>query len=190
MTVQSEDPTLNNAGGTPDGAAPPPGSLPEAESDDPEKLRAELAELEQKADEYLRLAQRTQADFINYRRRMDEERAQHARDAGLNVLQRLFPILDDFERAMANASAAQLESSWGQGVSLVERNLSSLLAAEGVEPIPAEGAEFDPRLHEALGSAPSGDVPEGHVLHVVRRGYRKGDRVLRPTQVVVAKRPD
>jgi molecular chaperone GrpE len=63
-----------------------------------------------------------------------------------------------------------------------------LLAAEGVEPIVAEDAEFDPRLHEALGSAPSQDVAEGHVLHVVRQGYRKGDRVLRPTQVIVASR--
>jgi molecular chaperone GrpE len=186
MNVQSDDPTVNNAGAPrPDGVAPQPGE----ETDDPEKLRAELAELEQKADEYLRLAQRTQADFINYRRRMDEERAQQARDAGLSVLQRLFPILDDFERAMANASSGELESNWGQGVSLVERNLRSLLVAEGVEEIPADGEVFDPRLHEAVGSAPSGDVPEGHVLHVARKGYRKGERVLRPTQVVVASRP-
>jgi molecular chaperone GrpE len=151
-------------------------------------LRAELAEIAQKGDEYLRLAQRTQADFINYRRRMDDERAQQAREAGLSVLTRLLPILDDFERAMANASSAELESNWGQGVQLVERNLRGLLAAEGVEPIPALGEEFDPRLHEALGSLPSAEVPEGHVLHVVRQGYRKGDRVLRPTQVMVAQR--
>ena len=187
MTVQSDEPTLNNPGAPrPDGVAPEPAE----ETNDPDKLRAELAELEQKADEYLRLAQRTQADFINYRRRMDEERAQQARDAGLSVLQRLFPILDDFERAMANASSTELESSWGKGVSLVDRNLRGLLVAEGVEPIPAEGAEFDPRVHEAVGSAPSADVPEGHVLHVARQGYRKGDRILRPTQVVVARRPE
>ena len=72
---------------------------------------------------------------------------------------------------------------------LVERNLRGLLAADGVELIEAQGAEFDPRLHEAVGSAPSESVPEGHVLHVTRQGYRKGERVLRPTQVIVAKRP-
>jgi molecular chaperone GrpE len=160
-----------------------------AATDELETLRAELAEIEQKANEYLRLAQRTQADFINYRRRVEEERAQQARDAALSVVQRLFPILDDFDRALSSASDVERQSGWGQGVQLVERNLRGLLAAEGVEPIEAEGLEFDPRLHEAVGSAPSADVAEGHVLHVARQGYRKGDRVLRPTQVIVAKRP-
>ena len=189
MSVQPDEPTLSNPGTQPDGASPdhPESGVP---ADDLETLRAELAEIEQKADEYLRLAQRTQADFINYRRRMEEERAQQARDAGLGVVQRLFPILDDFERALANASPAELESNWGQGVQLVERNLRGLLAAEGIEAIPAEGKEFDPRMHEAVGSAPSPGVPEGHVLHVARQGYRKGDRVLRPTQVLVARRAE
>jgi molecular chaperone GrpE len=186
MTVQRDQPPVPDTDGQPQGQPAPeaPNSPP---TDDLETLKAELAEIEQKADEYLKLAQRTQADFINYRRRMDEERAQQARDAGLSVLQRLLPILDDFERAMSNATDAERDSGWGQGVSLVERNLRGLLAAEGVEMIEAQGAEFDPRLHEALGSAPSADVAEGHVLHVVRQGYRKGDRVLRPTQVIVAK---
>jgi molecular chaperone GrpE len=159
-------------------------------TDDLERLRAELAEIEQKADEYLRLAQRTQADFINYRRRVDEERAQQARDATIGFLQRLLPILDDFERALANASPAEQESSWGKGVQLVERNLRGLLTAEGVERIPAEGTEFDPRQHEAVGRQPSTEVPEGHVLHVARQGYRKGERVIRPAQVIVASRPE
>jgi molecular chaperone GrpE len=189
MSVQPDEPTLSNTGARPDGATPDHTEAAPA-ADDLETLRAELAEIEQKADEYLRLAQRTQADFINYRRRMEEERAQQARDAGISVLQRLFPILDDFERALANATPTELESNWGQGVQLVERNLRGLLAAEGIETIPAEGKEFDPRLHEAVGSAPSPGVPEGHVLLVARPGYRKGDRVLRPTQVLVARRAE
>jgi molecular chaperone GrpE len=187
MPVQRDQPPFPETDGQPQGESAP-GTPESAPNDELETLRAELAEIEQKADEYLRLAQRTQADFINYRRRMDEERAQQARDAGLSVLQRLFPILDDFERAMASATEAERESSWGQGLLLVERNLRGLLAAEGVEPIDAQGAEFDPRLHEAVGSAPSAQVPEGRVLHVARQGYRKGDRVLRPTQVIVASR--
>jgi molecular chaperone GrpE len=183
MSLQSDDPTTSNTNtnnGQPDGALEP-------QSAD-ETVRSELAEIEQKADEYLRLAQRTQADFINYRRRIEEERAQQARDANVAFLQKLFPILDDFERALANASPAELQSNWGQGVQLVERNLSGLLAADGVERIDAIGAEFDPRLHEAVGSLATGDMPEGHVLHVARQGYRKGDRVLRPAQVIVATR--
>ena len=185
MSVQSDQPATNNSDNQPE----EPADVPSAETpDDLETLRAEFAEMEQKADEYLRLAQRAQADFINYKRRMEEERVQQAANAGLSVLQRLFPVLDDFERALANASDAERQSGWGQGILLVERNLRGVLAAEGVEPIGAIGDEFDPRLHEALGSAPSSDVAEGHVMQVVRQGYRKGERVLRPTQVVIARR--
>jgi molecular chaperone GrpE len=187
MTVQRDQPPVPETDGQPEGQSAP--EAPNPAYDELDALKAELAAATQQAEDYLALAKRSQADFQNYRRRMDEERAQQARDAGLSVLQRLLPILDDFDRAMANASDAERSSGWGQGVSLVERNLRGLLAAEGVEMIEADGAEFDPRLHEAIGSAPSADVAEGHVLHVVRQGYRKGDRVLRPTQVLVAKRP-
>jgi molecular chaperone GrpE len=184
MSVQSsDDSTINQAA-----AEPVDGTQPQS-ADDLETLRGELAEIEQKADEYLRLAQRTQADFINYRRRIEEERAQQTRDANVAYLQKLLPVLDDFERAMANAGPADLESSWGQGIQLVERNLRGLVAGENLERIAAEGAEFDPREHEAVGSQPTSEVPEGHVLHVVRQGYRKGDRVIRPAQVIVASRP-
>ena len=188
MSVQSNDPSKD----TPESPEQPPSNGARTDShDDLETLRGELAEIEQKADEYLRLAQRTQAVFINYRRRMDEERAQQARDAGVAFLQRLFPILDDFERAKANASPAELESSWGQGVQLVERNLRGLLSAEGLERIEvAPGAEFDPRQHEGVGSIATPEIPEGHIVAVTRPGYRKGDRVLRPAQVVVAGRSD
>ena len=183
MSVQSNEPTT-------DQTTPPANAAQTETADDLEKLRSELAEIEQKADEYLRLAQRTQADFINYRRRMDDERAQQARDANVSFIKRLLPILDDFERAFANATPEDLDSSWAKGVELVERNLRGLLAAEDVQRIPAEGAEFDPREHEALGRQPSPDIPEGHVLQVVRQGYRKGDRVIRPAQVIVASPPE
>jgi molecular chaperone GrpE len=168
-------------------AAPVNGAADTEPVDELENLRAEMAEITQKADEYLRLAQRTQAEFINYRRRIEEERAAQTREANVAFIQRLLPILDDFERALANASSEDRESAWGKGVLLVERNLRGLLAADEVERMEAVGAEFDPRQHEAVARAPSsGDVPEGHVLHVVRPGYRKGDRVIRPAQVVVA----
>jgi molecular chaperone GrpE len=195
MSVQSDDPSTHTPNQTEpptDGAqhdgARPDGGQPQS-ADDLETLRAELAEIEQKADEYLRLAQRTQADFINYRRRVDEERAVSAREANVAYILRLLPVLDDFERALASAAPEQLESSWGKGIELVERNLRGLLAADGVERIAAEGAEFDPREHEGVGRQPSADVPEGHVLHIIRQGYRKGDRVIRPAQVIIAARP-
>jgi molecular chaperone GrpE len=157
--------------------------------DELDTLRNEMAEITQKADEYLKLAQRTQADFINSRRRVEDERVQRTQEATLSFILRLLPILDDFERALANGTPEELESNWGKGILLVERNLRSLLAAEDVERIAAEGAEFDPRLHEALGREPRSDVPEGHVVHVIRPGYRKGDRVVRAAQVIVAAAP-
>jgi molecular chaperone GrpE len=158
--------------------------------DELDNLRSEMAEITQKADEYLRLAQRTQADFINYRRRIEEERTAQAREATVAFIQRLLPILDDFERAMAHAAPEDLESQWGKGMLLVERNLRGLLASDDIVRMEAEGAEFDPRQHEAVAQQPSEDVPAGHVLHVVRAGYRRGDRVIRPAQVVVAAPPN
>jgi molecular chaperone GrpE len=165
-------------------------STPSTDDADLETLRNELTELTQKADEYLRLAQRSQADFINYRRRVEDERQQHAQNANLSYIQRLLPILDDFERALANAAPEDLDSSWGKGLLLVERNLRALLASDDVQRLTAEGAEFDPREHEALGRQPTADVPEGHIVHVVRPGYRKGERVIRPAQVIVAGPPE
>jgi molecular chaperone GrpE len=187
MNVQP-DPTTSPGPQAPDG--PQPDGAAETDApEDVETLQRELSELSQKADEYLRLAQRSQADFINYRRRVDEERAVMAQNAHITYILRLLPILDDFERALANASPAELESNWGKGILLVERNLRALLASDDVQRIAAEGAEFDPREHEALGRQPTSDVAEGHVLHVIRPGYRKGDRVIRPAQVIVAGPP-
>ena len=174
------------------GPAPAPDGAPAAEAapDDVDALRQQLADVTQKADDYLRLAQRSQADLINFRRRVDDERAQQARDAHVSYILRLLPILDDFERALANAAPEDLESNWGKGLLLVERNLRALLASDDIQRITAEGILFDPREHEALGQQPSAEVKEGHILHVVRQGYRKGDRVIRPAQVIIAAPPE
>src|SRR5438876_11810223 len=104
MSVQSDDPSTH----TSDQAEPPVDGKQPDSAEDLETLRAELAEIEQKADEYLRLAQRTQADFINYRRRVEDERTQQAREASVTYIQRLLPVLDDFERALANATPEEL----------------------------------------------------------------------------------
>lgn len=186
MSVQEE----SEPGTTPERASPPHSApVDEAATPDADTLRAELDEAIGRAEDYLKLAQRTQADFINYRRRVEEERAQQARDATVGLLLKLLPVLDDFERALANATPQDLESSWAKGVELVERHLRSVLAAEGIERIAAEAAEFNPWEHEAISYLPTTDAEEGRVLQVVRNGYRKGERVIRPAQVVVAGRP-
>ena len=154
--------------------------------DDLETLRAELAEIEQKADEYLRLAQRTQADFINYRRRVEEERAQQARDANVAYMQRLLPVLDDFERALANAAPEELESNWGKGIQLVERNLRGLLAADDVaahrrrrrrvRPARARGLGQPAQRRGARGPRPARRAPglsQGRARHPPGAGDRR-----------------
>ena len=148
-----------------------------------------LEEQAAKAEEYLNLAKRTQADFINYRRRTEEERAQRALEANRDFILRLLPILDDFERAQSAAGPDELNSNWGKGVQLIERNLRTMLSNADVQPIQALGAEFNPWEHEALAHQPTDDAEEGSVLQVVRTGYKQGDRVIRPAQVVVARRP-
>lgn len=144
------------------------------------------ATLKRQADEYLEALKRERADFANYRRRMDEDRAQLTTLASLGLTLKLLSVLDDFERAASQARPEELETAWAKGVQLIERNLRSVLVSEGVERLEAQGAVFDPHQHEALGQQPSADVAEGHVLHVVRPGYRKGDRVIRPAQVIVS----
>jgi molecular chaperone GrpE len=135
------------------------------------------------------MLKRSQADFINYRRRVEDERVQKAQEATRDLILKLLPVLDDFERALEAASAEEKDSGWGKGVQLIERNLRSVLAGAGVQPIQAQGAEFNPWEHEALAHQPTDDAEEGSVLQVVRTGYKQGDRVIRPSQVVVARRP-
>ncbi len=185
MSIQDElDPTRHGAKPSAE-----PSSQPTAGDDDDaqlsDTLRAELEDAIRQAEEYLRLAQRTQADFVNYRRRTEEERARQAREANLALVVRLLPVLDDFERARASATPADLESAWGKGIELVERNLRGVLASEGVERIDVKGP-FDPHDHEAISYLPMPNAAEGQIIEVVRPGYRKGDRVIRPAQVVVA----
>jgi molecular chaperone GrpE len=165
------------------------GAEPAVANNELESMRAELDEATTKAEEYLDLLRRTRADFTNYRRRMEEERAQQIKSANLDLILKLLPILDDFERALASADPKELESGWAKGVQIIERNLRSLLASEDVHRIEAQGAQFDPREHEAVTHQPTTEAEEGTVVHVVRPGYRKGDRVVRPAQVVVARRP-
>jgi molecular chaperone GrpE len=152
-------------------------------------LVAERDTARQQAQEYLTLAQRGQADFQNYRRRAEQERAEaYDRGRGEVVLQ-ILPVLDDFERAMAALPPERQDEDWIQGLRLIERKLRSTLERLGVERIAAEGQPFDPWEHEAVLHEVREDVEPGQVATVARQGYRLGSRVLRPAQVVVAKQP-
>ena len=165
-------------------APPEPAAEPaedEETSDDP------MALLEQERDQFKALAQRTQADFLNYKRRVDEERGLVGRSATGHVLARLFPLIDDLRRAV-EALPEDAPASWSEGIALILQNMQALVEAEGVsafEPAPGDG--FDPAQHEALYYEPTTERPPGSIVSTVRVGYRNSDRVLRPAQVVVAR---
>ncbi len=146
--------------------------------------------LEQERDQFKAIAQRSQADFLNFKRRTDQERGVLVRNASGQVLIRLLPVQDDLERALS-ALPEDAPDSWKEGINMVLQNLQALVQAEGVIKYePAAGDSFDPAEQEAVYYQPTTDQPPGAVLSVVRPGYRTADRVLRPAQVVVAKAPE
>jgi molecular chaperone GrpE len=126
---------------------------------------------------------RTAADFDNYKKRAAREREEYVRLANERLVKELLPVLDDLERALA-AVGEHEEATVEEGVRLVHRSLAELLARNGVVEISTEGA-FDPHVHEALLSQPS-DAESGSVIDVVQKGYRLGDRVVRPARVIVS----
>ena len=161
--------------------------LTEAEIEEPEPEAPAPADpaatLAAERDEYLALAQRVQADFENYRKRAVRDQARLVAHAHERLVRELLPILDDLERALG-AAAQHEEARVIEGVKLVEQSLRSALAKEGLVEISTEGP-FDPHVHEALLTQPS-EAESGSVLEVVQRGYRLGDRVVRPARVIVS----
>jgi molecular chaperone GrpE len=144
----------------------------------------QLSKLEAERDEYLALAQRVQADFENYRKRAVRDQERLVAHAHERLVRELLPILDDLERAL-EAGEQHEEAKLVDGVKLVEQALRGALAKEGLVEIETDGL-FDPHVHEALLTKPSPDAESGSVLEVVQRGYRVGDRVVRPARVIVA----
>jgi molecular chaperone GrpE len=153
-----------------------------------EQLERELAETKAKSEEHLYNWQRSAADFSNYKRRTDEERAQLSQFSTAILIGRLLGVLDDFDRALENVPP-EAHDAWIEGVKLVERKLRGVLESEGVTPIEAVGQVFDPNLHEAVAHEESTEHADNEVIGEVQRGYRLHDRVIRPSLVRVANNP-
>ena len=155
-----------------------------AASDSASDLEARLAEAEAKRDEFLELAQRVQADFENYRKRAARDQERLVAHAHERLVKELLPVLDDLERALEAAERHE-EAKLIDGVRLVERSLRKALEKEGLREIETDGA-FDPHVHEALLTQEREGAGSGSVIEVVQRGYRIGDKVVRPARVIVA----
>ena len=150
------------------------------------ELKERLAALEAERDEYLNDLKRVAADFENYRNRAARDQENLVARAHERLVKELLPVLDDLERTLEAASRHSGSDSLRleEGVRLVQRELKAALDREGLAEIETNG-HFDPHVHEALLSQPS-DAEEGSVLEVLQKGYRLGDRVLRPARVVIA----
>lgn len=152
--------------------------------EDPEQILKER-------DEYRDRLLRSIAEFDNYRKRIERERRELAEFVSFEILNDLLPLVDDLERALAAAPAeggAQTVASYRTGVELIYKQLAELLRKRNVTVIEAKGADFDPHVHQAVATEPSATHRDNEVIEELRRGYRLGERLLRPAMVKVASR--
>jgi molecular chaperone GrpE len=161
-----------------EGAPSPPTDPAPAIADDTGELRKERDDLQ---DRLLRQA----AEFDNYRKRIDRERRDSAQFAAVDFVQELLPVIDDFERALQIEAAGA--DSYRQGLEIIHRALMEMLRKRGVTPIEAVGTTFDPQVHQAVSYEEAPDRQDGEVMEQFTRGYRLGDKLIRPAMVKVAK---
>lgn len=148
-----------------------------------EALIQQLKDAESKAVEYKDGWTRSQAEFQNFRKRMERDNESFKASTKGDIIKKVLPVLDDLERALQNRPA---DDAWANGIELVARKFQNILDMEGVKKIEAKGAAFDPNFHEAISHEPSEEVESGHVIDVVQNGYVIGERVVRPALVRVA----
>lgn len=200
--MKKTEPTESNAGPLP--AEPPPaapevppsvetGELPapiETGNVTPEQLE-ELKSLAAKADENWQRLLRTTADFDNFKKRAVREKQEAIKYANESLLQKVIPVLDNFEMALAATQNSPIEGvqALQDGVAMIHSQLKNVLTEAGLEEVNATGKPFDPNLHEAVSQQESAEVAEGNVLQQLRKGYKFRERLLRPATVIVAKKP-
>ena len=157
----------------------------------PEQI-ADLKTRAAKADETWERLLRTTADFDNFKKRAAREKIEAGQYASASMLQKILPVLDNFESALAaaqNTASSGGIASFQSGVAMIQQQLKNVLVESGLEEIESAGKPFDPNFHEAVSEQESADVPEGHVLQQLRKGYKLKERLLRPATVIVAKKP-
>jgi len=150
-------------------------------------LETQLAQTKAELEKFRDLALRSSADLDNYRKRMSKEREEAIKFANSSFLERLIPVLDNFEFGLQAARSASSPVSILEGMKMVQKQFQDFLSSTGIEVIDATGQHFDPQLHEAISQEESKQVPDGIVIRQLRRGYKLRDRLIRPANVVVSK---
>ena len=159
------------------------------EEPSPSTENLEIDEILREKDQFRTLAQRSQADLVNYRRRASEEKEEVRREANSRLLLNILSIVDSIEKAVELVPKDEVSQGWYEGLELVLRNVHKILESEGVTKIEAVGHHFEPIEFEAVLHEETLDVEEGQILSVLREGYKHRNRVLRAAQVTVAKKP-
>ena len=154
------------------------------QAEDIETLQQALAEEREKAENYLGSWQRCQADFVNYKQRAEQEKAESIEFANSTLICNLLPVMDDLERAFASVPADLEESNWTEGIKLIYNKLKATLEAQGLTEIEAREEPFDPRLHEAVMQQ---EGKEGMVIEEMQKGYKFREKVIRPSLVTVGR---
>lgn len=186
-TEEAEEPPVPEE--APEVVPPPQGEAgPAEEVDELTALRQELEEQKAKAAEYLDGWQRARAEFANYKKRIEKEQEDMVRSANGALITKLLPVMDDFERASQTLPLEMMGMTWLEGIALVQRKLQVLLEQEEVTVIETEDQMFDPTLHQAVTHEESEEHEEGQIIGEVQKGYKMGDKVIRPSLVRVAKK--
>lgn len=185
VNIDRDDAPVAGASATPEGSAG---------IDAAALTNEQLADLKQraaKAEEHWDRLLRTTADFDNFRKRSTREKQEAIKFANEALLEKLVPVLDNFDIALAAAQDPPSDSarSFLDGVAMIFQQFKQVLVDSGLEEINAVGKPFDPNLHEAVAQKEAADVPEGQVLQQLRKGYRLRERLIRPASVIVAKAP-
>lgn len=154
--------------------------------EEPPSLEEQLEAAEAKAAEYLDGWQRARAEFANAKKRLEKSRVEARRNATVEVIGKILPILDDFERALENVPEEIAQAGWFEGIALIDRKLRDILQSENIERIETVGEPFDPNFHEAVLQEESDEYESGTVIKELQSGYRLGERVIRPAMVIVA----
>jgi molecular chaperone GrpE len=163
-----------------------PAAVPPLTAEAVADLKARAAKSDENWDRYLRLS----ADFENFKKRAARERTEATKSAQEGLLQKLIPVADNFDMAIAATQAPNVTASSLQaGISMIYSQFKSLLADSGLEEINALNQAFDPNLHEAVSEQATTEAAEGQVIQQIRKGYRLREKLIRPASVVVAKKP-
>ncbi len=148
-----------------------------------EELDKKESEVKQLRDSYIRAL----ADWDNYRKRMESEFAEFKKYAKVDFLSKILPVLDNFDRALAGAELNPNFESFFKGIEIIERQLREILKSMGLIEYSGLGDQFDPILHEAVGVVATNDHPENTIVEEISKGYKVGDRVIKPAKVLVSK---